>query len=303
MTASAINSNELAHNAIELPPSQDRLVFTAFLAILFHALLILGVDFVSDPSSSRAHTLEVTFALHNNPDAPKKADYLAEFNQLGSGSEAEKAEISTDRRADFHSDVVNNVQLKTPTAPKAQKELSKKRIISTSNNSAKTISAYKNKQQELDYRKAPELMLLEKTNKIASLEAQLRKQKQAYAKRPRVRQVTSVTTLAHKEARYLQDFRQRIEETGNRNFPRQALSKKNYGSVRLLVAINKDGSLHEVKLLKSSGYGFLDEAAINSVRLSAPFQPFPPALRKDTDILEIIRTWKFDEQRMVTSNL
>ena len=37
----------------------------------------------------------------------------------------------------------------------------------------------------------------------------------------------------------------------------------------------------------------MDEAARQSVRLSAPFQPFPAAIRRDTDILHITRTWHF----------
>ena len=59
--------------------------------------------------------------------------------------------------------------------------------------------------------------------------------------------------------------------------------------------------MREIEVLKSSGYRFLDEAAMRSVRLAAPFAPFPPEMRKITDILEIIRTWKFDERQAVSS--
>ena len=284
-----------------MPAPGDRLVFTVFLALLFHALLILGVDFAFNPDSKLAHTLEITLAMHQSPDAPKTADFLAEFNQIGSGSETEKAEISTDRAADFHSDVINQVNLNTPVAPKPQKVETQKAVISSST-SNKTTAKVKARQEELDVQQAEQMMLLDKSREIASLEAQLREQRQAYAKRPRIRQVTSVTTLAHHEARYLQDFRQRVEAIGNRNFPKQALRDGRFGSTRLLVAIKADGQLHDVRILKSSGIGFIDDAALASVRLAAPFPPFPPDIRKNTDILEIIRTWKFDEKQTMTTS-
>ena len=44
---------------------------------------------------------------------------------------------------------------------------------------------------------------------------------------------------------------------------------------------------------KSSGHKLLDDAAIRIVKLSAPFAPFPAEIRKETDILDIIRTWQF----------
>jgi protein TonB len=62
-----------------------------------------------------------------------------------------------------------------------------------------------------------------------------------------------------------------------------------------LVSIKPDGSLKSVEILKSSGYKTLDDAAIRIVRLAAPFQPFSVEMRKNTDILEIIRTWKFEK--------
>lgn len=74
-----------------------------------------------------------------------------------------------------------------------------------------------------------------------------------------------------------------------------------YGSLRLLVAILPDGTLKEVKLLESSGYAVLDSAAINIVRLAAPYAPFPDELRATTDQLEIIRTWQFRKNSSLRS--
>jgi protein TonB len=110
-----------------------------------------------------------------------------------------------------------------------------------------------------------------------------------------------VSAKAHFEAVYIDGFRRKVEDMGTRNFPARALNSNTYGSVRLMVAIQKDGSLQEVRLLKSSGHKFLDQAAIQSVRLAAPFDAFTAEMRRNMDVLEIIRTWKFDRNKQVSS--
>jgi protein TonB len=65
-----------------------------------------------------------------------------------------------------------------------------------------------------------------------------------------------------------------------------------------LVTIRRDGSLEDIKILSSSGYAVLDEAAIKIVRLAAPFAPFTAELKATTDKLEIIRTWQFQENQL-----
>ena len=61
------------------------------------------------------------------------------------------------------------------------------------------------------------------------------------------------------------------------------------------MAIQADGQLEEVRILKSSGSEVLDSAAKSIVLLAAPFDPLPEAIRSEADILEIIRTWRFHE--------
>ena len=81
----------------------------------------------------------------------------------------------------------------------------------------------------------------------------------------------------------------------------EARRKQLYGELRLMVAVKADGSLDEVRILKSSGFRVLDDAAIRIVQLAAPFAVFPPELRVDTDVLEIVRTWRFEQGNYVSS--
>ena len=57
----------------------------------------------------------------------------------------------------------------------------------------------------------------------------------------------------------------------------------------------------EIRILQGSGEQVLDQAAVDIVRLAAPFDEFPAELRGEVDLLEIIRTWKFDANRRVSS--
>ena len=143
--------------------------------------------------------------------------------------------------------------------------------------------------------------LLQRSLEIASLEAHLDKQRQIYAKRPRIKRLTSLSTKSSADAYYLNSWRRKIEKIGNLNYPRQASSQSLFGSLRLMVAIRPDGGLKEVKLLETSGHRVLDDAAIHIVRLAAPFAPFPDELRQSTDVLEIVRTWQFRKNRSLRS--
>jgi protein TonB len=46
----------------------------------------------------------------------------------------------------------------------------------------------------------------------------------------------------------------------------------------------------------------LDDAAVRIVRLASPFAPFPPEIAKDTDVLDITRTWQFTSSNRLFSS-
>jgi protein TonB len=55
-----------------------------------------------------------------------------------------------------------------------------------------------------------------------------------------------------------------------------------------------------LRILESSGKQVLDDAAVRIVRRSAPFAPFTEEMKRDIDLLEIIRTWQFKGNRYMT---
>ena len=92
-----------------------------------------------------------------------------------------------------------------------------------------------------------------------------------------------------------------MERIGSLNFPEEAKRRQIFGSLLLNVCIKPDGSLDRVEIVRSSGHGILDDAAIRIARLAAPYAPLPKDIRKDTDILCIYRTWMFTRSNEMVS--
>ena len=90
-------------------------------------------------------------------------------------------------------------------------------------------------------------------------------------------------------------FRNNLERIGTLNYPNVARTQGLNRFPTLEVAIESNGKLHEVIIRQSSGVRGLDQAAINIVSLSAPFDPFPEFLRQEYDILRFAYEWRFTD--------
>lgn len=281
----------------------DRLTFTVFLALAIHAAIILGITFTFSDKSQSMHTMEVTLAQHRSKNRPDKADYLAQFNQAGSGTLEKKAMLTSPTEAEFHDTEIRTTSPRQQAAAVPTTEKIEKPVLTTTADS-KTVAASRADVDEPEPAEAEqpvEQTLLQRSLEIASLEARLAQQRQAYAKRPRIKRLTSLSTASSVDAFYLNSWRRKVEKIGNLNYPAEARRNKIYGSLRLMVAIYPDGSLKDVELLESSGHRILDDAAVHIVELASPFAPFPDELRQTTDVLEIIRTWQFRKNSSLRS--
>jgi periplasmic protein TonB len=281
----------------------DRLSFTVFLAVALHAALILGVTFTYVTSKPSTHTMEVTLAQQRAKSRPDKADFLAQFNQVGSGALEEKALITTPTDAQFQDTEIRETSQDIPQKASYKAVEQKQTAITTTTTTDHNVTvdseATETAPQKTEFKNHKSLQA--RALEIASLEARIDRQRQVYAKRPRIKRLTSLSTASSADAFYLNSWRRKIESIGNLNYPQKARENKLYGSLRLVVAILPDGSLKEVELLESSGHQVLDDAAVRIVRLSAPYAPFPDELRRSTDVLEIIRTWQFRKNSSLRS--
>ena len=263
------------------------------LALAVHAALILTISFsASTPMAYSTPQIEVTLANRPSATSPQDARQIAQANQEGSGDEAEISQISRRNILPFVQHTQQQLLIQVQ-----QEQLAQQRDVLTTTARAvhtQTREPTEHAQQEFSLQGiSPEVDRL--SEELASLQAELDQQTSHYADRPRVRRLTATSAKKSADAAYLLDWQQRLETVGNHYYPQASVRYGIYGSLRMLVVIQQDGSLEDIQILSSSGYAVLDEAAITIVRMAAPYSSFPPELRATADKLEIVRTWHFRE--------
>lgn len=267
----------------------DALAPALLIAAALHMLLIFGISFEAEPPAPAPRQFEVTLLQAASGPLPEELRHIAAADQAGSGSEAlrEYAAAAGNRRPATR-----------PAAPAAaaggeRRERRTVQPVSSVRAEWRVARGGERAQQAgAELPQEQELALLEQ--RLATLEAQLDGQQGAVASQ-RVRRVDAVAAQSAVDAAYLAAWRQRVEAVGNRYYPTASLRYGIFGRLRLLVSVRSDGQLEDVRILESSGQRVLDQAAIRIVRMAAPFPPFPAALRADTDRLDIVRTWQFEQ--------
>ncbi|MCG7944030.1 MAG: energy transducer TonB [Candidatus Thiodiazotropha taylori] len=265
----------------------DILGIGLFVATALHAFVILGITFKPfDPSKPeyQQQSLEVMVVRQpkQQPEEDEQSDYLAQVAQSGGGETRLQEKPQT---------------AEPPAPPQAaqappplQQPVSQTQPLTTEQSEQQ--AAVENRIVERQPMPTASQLLNSKNMEIARLTAELERKSEAYAKLPK-RKAISASTKEYKYASYLDAWRRKVERIGNLNYPDQAKRDRLYGNLVLHVAVKADGSVDQIRVLHSSGHKILDDSAIRIVRLAAPFSPFPNEIRKETDILDITRTWQF----------
>lgn len=265
-------------------------------ALAVHAVLIVGISFNAGRATPyQTPQIEVTLAIAPSTSAPELARQLAQANQEGSGNEAEINQISS--RDNLQTDIPS-MQQALPQALQ-QRVVEQRDTVTTSAMARRSVTTGEPEedQQENDSQGiSPEVE--QRQAELASLPGELDDETRALGDQPRVRRLTAASAQQSVDAAYLLDWRRRLEAVGNQYYPEASIRYGMYGELRMLVVVRQDGSLEDIRVLSSSGYAVLDEAAIKIVRMAAPFAPFPPELKATTDKLEIVRTWHFQENQL-----
>ncbi|MGO2355936.1 MAG: energy transducer TonB [Marinomonas foliarum] len=273
----------------------DKFSIALFIAISLHVLMVMIIGFDFELPSPKPKTLEVTLVQHTTK-APNEADFIAQANQQASGTELRKQKLTTTENAQFLSDTIQEISPPVQPQLASQRPIDEPSLLATQNQEAvfEIINEPDEAAKTLEEQFRGETQIPSHiSNDIATLEALLDQQRQSYAKRPRIRRLTSVSAKAAVDAQYLDDWRRKIERIGNIHYPEEAKRNHLYGELRLAVIIQPSGYVDDIEVLQSSGIRVLDDAAMRIVRLAEPFQAFPSELKKEVDKLEIIRTWRF----------
>ncbi|MFQ3185099.1 MAG: protein TonB [Marinomonas primoryensis] len=273
----------------------DKFSVALFIAISAHVLMAMLIGFNFELPAPKPKTLEVTLVQHTTK-APKDADFIAQANQQASGTELRKQKLTTTENSRFLSDTIQEISPPVQPQLASAEPIDEPSLLATKNQKAVFEIAKESEKEpktlEEQFRGETQIPS-HLSNDIATLEALLDQQRQSYAKRPRIRRLTSVSAKVAMDAQYLDDWRRRIERIGNIHYPEEAKRNHLYGELRLAVILLPNGHVDDIEVLHSSGVRVLDDAAMRIVRLAEPFQVFPTELKKEVDQLEIIRTWRF----------
>lgn len=271
----------------------DRLSVTLVFALLFHAVVVLGVTFsYDDPNIDESlPTLDVILVQQRSEEAPKEADYLAQVSQSGGGTSPDKVRPQSPVSGQIPKP--ERGLAPQPVAPSVPKAAPKKppKVLTREKAAAKVVQRQPRRPQpELAQPTAQEL--IQRSMELARLEAEIGRDLQAYARRPR-RKFISANTKEYEFATYMQAWVSKVERIGNLNYPDEARRRQLAGNLVLTVAIDRDGNIDKIDIIQPSGFKILDEAAIRIVKMGSPYAQLPENIREKVDILHITRTWQF----------
>ena len=283
-------------------PRTDFIVYAVAASIIVHAVLLALQFRAFDPTrqKDRMPPLEVALVNAKSKDKPMVADVLAQANLDGGGNTDLPRRATTPLPAMPKATANGEIAVASQRLDALEQET---RELMTRINGAPTTAPAMPKPVEappepVAVPSASEMM--QRTLESMRIEARIAKDIESYQQRPK-RKYVGARAEEYRLARYVEDWRAKIERVGNLNYPEAARYLQLYGNLLLTVSIRSDGSVENVEVNRSSGQPILDAAAVKIVQMSAPFAAFPPDIKRDTDVLHITRTWMFTKGDKLTS--
>lgn len=280
------------------PATRDRLTVTMFLAGVFHLIVILGISFAPPAADTgEVPTLEVLLVGHALPEsgANPRADYLAERTQQGSGNstggrtrrpEAGLGALAAPGAPDG------------PPAPPAPEDAAggNGNLLAARNGSrfavADALQADARRPLPAQQRFAGSPSPFSGSDEQSELELRGAARREL---------VVTPNTRSSDVAVYLDAWKRRIEQVGTLNFPNAARRSGLSGNPVIEVVLASSGGLVRANVRRSSGFGELDRAAMEILRLATPFESFPSALAARHDVLRFAYEWQFVGGRLAGS--
>lgn len=276
-------------------PGQNRMLTIALAASVAAHALALAVRFV-DPELLRLRStdpaLEIILVNARSQSRPSNPEALAQANLDGGGAHdaGRRSSPLPNMMQSRDGETVETARARVERIKDAQEQ---KLALLDSGDLTVTTPDRETPAQDPDSGNAESSLEM-----LARLQAEIAKRISDYQKRPR-RHHFMPSTSEYRYARYVEDWRGWVERIGNEHYPAQARGRI-YGALRMTVVIGSDGRLVQAVIEESSGSALLDRAARHIVKLAAPFPPFPPEIARDTDVLEITRTWTFTNDQFAT---
>jgi protein TonB len=285
--------------------ARDRLASLLFLAALVHGIVILGVTFTADapqrqPAATSLEVVLVTRDYEKLP-APRNPALLSQQNLIGRGNAPADARLRTALPRSDEPALPGPDQIGALTRPEKSgtRRPAEARITAAARNDPRVRRG----ETGATVTPAAQRALVAASDDPVEILADPDDRTVIPDANPR-ELLVSASTQESRIAGYLNTWKTRVERIGTLNFPRSAELARIRAYPVLEVAITADGKLKEVVVRNSSGHRNLDQAAMEILRIAAPFEPFPQPLREDYDVLRFAYEWHFgsgDGRGRVTS--
>lgn len=141
----------------------------------------------------------------------------------------------------------------------------------------------------------------EKRRRMLQLLAEIEKRVNLENARPKKRFI-SPSTQESIYAVYYDQLRRKVERMGTDHFP-QANGQKLYGELILTLTVDAAGQLLNTELSRSSGEAVLDRQAMLIAKASAPFKPFTPEMRRETDQIVVVSRFRFTREETLEAHV
>lgn len=276
-----------------LPPANDRMLTTCFLAALFHGIVILGVTFSSskgDEGGPDSPALEVVLVNDQAPLADKNpnARYIAQRTQLGTGNMLKGERTRIPKSSQVPVDRLGSPGGEGLAAAYNGVTVGDDELVATHAPAMKILyfaaaTAKESSQMPELLEKRPDLAM---TPNDEGIELRLRGESKQQL-------WIAADTRESDVAVYLDIWRRKIERVGTINFPDVARRKQLSGTPVIEVTIGSDGKLLNTVVRRSSGHVEIDEAAMRILKLASPYDPFPAAMNAKHDEIRIAYEWQF----------
>jgi protein TonB len=292
----ALHTDPLDELRLIAPAVPDRLPAMLFLAALIHGILIIGISFNPELAYQFANaiSLEVTIVADADQhiDRPDEAAYLAQASQEGGGNTTEQVRPAAPLQSAMPVDNEGQEDGSALTDAEAH-EQSADELLATQSETDRKV--------EIDPRSDPQpenstAIAMEAGSEV-TLPLPQEDQATMLIRDDEPRQlIISADTRESVIAAYLDNWKRRIEAVGEAYLPQLGELDDISGSPTLMVAIDGSGDLTEAVIRKSSGSTVLDLAALDILNRASPFDPFPPEITAEYDVVRFEYKWLFADQ-------
>jgi protein TonB len=277
---------------LAIQASNDRLAVSFLMALVLHAVILLGVGFAMDfkPLTHPLETLDVVLVNWRSETKPDEADFLAQASQQGGGESTEASKPSQENTGTSPGPADGEDPLNQQEQMSSVADAARELVVVEVDSAELTQQITSIEQPEPPMPSAAQLM--QESMTMAKLQPGIQRERESQSKLPR-RKWISANTREYEFAAYMQAWVAKVERVGNLNYPEEIRRLKLTGDLVMTVGINLDGSVESIDIQRSSGMPQLDQAATRIVRLAGPYSPLPDTINASIDVLHITRTWRF----------